>query len=242
MTSMQLVKIDTADRLNPLTTTAAQCVIHSSSYTFQGTYSLAYVCIPITFFNVTLSNNLLYFTDTAPRVAIIPVGFYDTTAILPVLANAMNLASSTTVYAVGSRSSGTKCVTIASNINPFVINLSNTLNSIASQLGFLSTQDTVSGMAITSDILPNMAKMKWFNININGLSSVISLSGKSASSFIIPIMVSTPNLMMYEPTSFTQTINFERPTRDIYISVCDENSNIIQFLEDFFIILRPMSV
>lgn len=239
MTSMQLVKIDTSDRINPLTTSASQCVIHSNAYTFRGVYALAYVCIPITFFNITTSNNLLYFTDTVSRIATIPIGFYDTVTILPVLALAMNAASNTTVYAVP-KLSATKCLTIASSINPFVLNLSITLNSIASQLGFISMQDTLSASSITSDIMPNMAKLKWFNININGLSSVISLSGKAASSFIVPITEGTPAVMLYEPTTFTQTINFERPTRDIHLSVCDEDSNIIQFLEDFFIILRPV--
>lgn len=237
---MQYVKLDTSERINPLTTSPSKCVIHSTSYTFQGEYELAYCYIPVTFYNVNTSNNQFYFTDTAPHVASIAVGFYDTVSILVAVAAAMNAASTSTVYAVASRNSATKCVTIASSVTNFVLNLSNTVNSIASLLGFMSLHDTVSSAGVISDQMPNLAQIRSFNISINGLSSIRSLSGQSAYSFILPITVATPSILSYEPISFVQSINFERATRDISLTVYDDNQNIIQLQEDFFIILRPV--
>lgn len=237
---MQYVKIDTSSRVNPLTTSPSQCVMHSNSYTFQGRYSLAYAYIPVTFYNVNSSNNVLYFTDTASRTAVITVGFYDSVSIVIAVAAAMNAASPSTIYAVGSKNSATKCVTIASNTNPFVLNLSNTVNSIAPLLGFASVQDTVSSTGVISDTMANLAQIKTFNISINGLSTVASLSGSTTYSFVIPITTATPSILTYEPNTFIQCINFERPTRDIKLTVYDDNNNIIQLQEDFFIILKCM--
>lgn len=240
MSKIQYIKLDTSERINPLTTTPSQCKIHSSSYTFEGTYALAYAYIPVTFYNVNASNNLFYFTDTDARVATITVGFYDSVSVLVALAAAMNTASTSTIYAVSSRNSATKCVTIASSSNNFVLNLSNTVNSIASLLGFTSLYDTMSSMGVISDTMANLAQVKSFNMNINGLSSVISLSGQSAYSFILPITVATPSILIHEPSTFIQTITFERPTRDILLTMYDDNHNVIQLQEDFFIVLKPM--
>lgn len=239
MSHMQFVKIDTSERINSLSTTPSQCTIHSNSYTFQGRYSLAYCYIPVTFYNVNASNNILYFTDTAQRTAVIAVGFYDSVSILVAVAAAMNAASASSLYAVASKNSATKAVTIAST-NPFVLNLSNTANSIASILGFASLQDTASGMGFMSDSMANLAQIKTFNISINGLSSVVSMSGRISYSFVIPITTATPSILSYEPNTFIQTITFERPTKDITISVYDDNNNIIQLQEDFFIILKSI--
>ncbi len=240
MSKIQYIKLDTSERINPLSTSPSQCVIHSTSYTFEGRYSLAYAYIPVTFYNVNSSNNLFYFTDTTAHVATVTVGFYDSVSILVALAAAMNATSSSTMYAVSSKNSATKCVTIASSTNAFVVNLSNTVNSIAPLLGFMSLYDTVSAMGVISDQMANLAQIKSFNININGLSSIVSLSGQSAYSFILPITVATPSILTYEPSSFIQAITFERPVRDISLTVYDDNHNVIQLQEDFFIVLKPL--
>ncbi|MDR3548922.1 MAG: hypothetical protein P4M11_11780, partial [Candidatus Pacebacteria bacterium] len=70
----QYLKINSADRLNPSATTPAQFRINASQPITRLVLKDLY--LPATDYNVSASNNTIYFTDTAPRVAVIPPGYY----------------------------------------------------------------------------------------------------------------------------------------------------------------------
>ena len=233
---MQYIKIDTAARTSPSTTSPAQCTIHSNNHIFHGRYGLKLVYVPITFFNITAANNLIYFTDTATHTASIPVGFYDSTSILAAVGTAMTTASGTVTYTV-TKNSSTYNVIISASSGTFVLNNSNQVNSIASSLGF-TPYDTVAALFQTSSTVANLSQVRSLNVSINGLSGIEDTSSRGAYSFIVPITVNQQSIQVYEPISFIQTINFDSPTRDLSITIYDDKHNVIPLQDDYFFILQ----
>jgi hypothetical protein len=230
------IRIDSAARDNPLVTSPSQCRIRSNNHIFRGRYGLKLAYIPVTYYSVTAVNQIIYFTDTASHSATLAVGFYDSSTILVALTTAMNAVSTSATYTV-TKSSITKNILVTASSGSFAFNFSNTLNSGAALIGFPPIDTAVA----TSQLAPaicNLAQIRSFNININNVPGIIDLSSRGNYTFMIPVTVNQLSIQIYEPRTFFQSITFDTPTRDLTITIYDDNHNIITLQDDFFIILQ----
>jgi hypothetical protein len=230
------IRIDSAARDNPLVTTPSQCRIRSSNHIFRGRYGLKLAYIPVTYYSVTAINQIIYFTDTTTCAAALAVGFYDSTSIMIALATAMNAVSTSTTYTV-TKSTITRNIQVAASSGTFAFNFSNTLNSGAALIGFPAV-DTAVASSQLAPFICNLATIRSFNISINNIPGMMDLSGRGNYTFMIPVTVNQLSILVHEPVTFFQSIVFDTPTRDLTITIYDDNHNIITLQDDFFIILQ----
>jgi hypothetical protein len=167
------IRIDSAARINPLVTVPSQCSIRSTNHIFRGRYDLKLAYIPVTYFSVTALNQMIYFTDTAPRAAALAVGFYDGSTIMVALTTAMNAASTSATY-TATKSAITRNVLVTASSGTFAFNFSDTLNSGAALIGFPPVD---TGFAITqlAPSICNLAQIRSFNITINNIPGMMDL-------------------------------------------------------------------
>lgn len=100
-------------------------------------------------FEITTTNNKLYFFDTIARTATIPIGEYTSrNAMATAVQTAMNLVSAN--YTVSWSSIDRRFV--ISNIAGHILNLSNQTNAIWLTLGFSSIIDTANGSGHYADL------------------------------------------------------------------------------------------
>ena len=233
------LKIDSSQRQGFSTSTPSQFALHSYNHEFKGRYVLKYTFIPVTFYTVTSLNCMVYFTDTVSHAVQIPYGFYDSSTILTAVANTMTSASTAGTYTI-TKNPVTRNITISLSSGMFVLNFSQLAASIAPLLGF-AAKDTIAASNQTAPLICNVVQTKSFNISINGLSSVMDLSGRAGYSFIVPLTVNQLSIQVYEPEAFVQEVVFETPTRDLNIAIYDDQQNIISLQDDFYFIIQKVS-
>jgi hypothetical protein len=230
------IRIDSAARDNPLVTSPSQCRIRSSNHIFRGRYGLKLAYIPVTYYSVTATNQMIYFTDSTPCAATLAAGFYDSSTILVALTTAMNAVSTSATYTV-TKSTITRNILVTASTGTFAFNFGNTLNSGAALIGFPPV-DTARASSQLAPSICNLAQIRSFNININNIPGMMDLSSRGNYTFMIPVSVNQLSILVYEPYTFFQSITFDTPTRDLTITIYDDNHNIITLQDDFFIILQ----
>lgn len=236
---MSYLKIDSAQRINPTTTSPSQFTIRASNTVFSGRYTLKGIFIPVTFFNVNSTNNLVYFKDfVGEHVAVIPPGYYSPLPFMAAVGVAMTLvgyggASTFTI----TRDPVTLYLTTASSASLFAFTFgTNTANSANMLLGY-PQQDTAETSFHTGTQMVNVSQTRSFNISINNYASTMNLNGNGYS-FVIPIQVVTPAISYYEPpVNFEQSITIDYPTQTLNIAVYDDNHKLLQCVSDWYMIV-----
>ena len=239
--STRFIKLDSAQRINFNTTTAASFTLKGTNMVVQGRYDLKSIIIPITFYNVSASNNAIYFNDTTGNHrAVIPEGFYTAATYITAIGAAMTSAGSGSTY-TAFRDTVSLCLKVVSSNNAFCFTFgSNTLNSAAIMMGYAQA-DTLAAYLLTASNIVNISQTRSFNISINNYSNINGLNGNGYT-FVIPVTGTTPSLMSYEPTQwFNQSFVVDSPTQTLDIAVYDDNHVLLNCFSDFYMILENVS-
>lgn len=171
-------------------------------------YKIQNILIPLSFYNVNITNNTISFNDGIPRLATIAPGFYNILDISTALVAAMN-AISTLVFSIVINSV-TQKITISSTVN-FSIDFTAVTSDLPILIGFNRSVYT-GASTFTSDNV----------VNLNRIYSVIDISSNNLSKF---------NQQMVESSNSSNSIitrisnSIYKPTEYLYYSNDDNSEN-----------------
>jgi hypothetical protein len=215
------LKLNSIDRENASTTTPGKFRIKM----FKPITGLRLkdIYMPLTAYNVSSTNNTVYFYDTAARVAVIPPGYYSYTTLFAALASAMTSAGAGTYTA--SLVALSQAISISSTVS-FSLTFSNTVNSMAEILGFPAVNRSAATVQIGASTL-NLATPLSYNIDINGATGTLTTTTASTS-FVIPVLSnSVPSELYFPvPTQMPQSISFPS-TRTLEIGIYDDSHRLL---------------
>lgn len=205
--------------------------------------NLKSIFIPITCYNVSAYNNVIYFDDVTsaqrnPHVAVLTPGYYTTSDLLSAIAASMTAVASGATYTCAINTV-TQRIIITSTLN-FAMTFSNTLNSASEVLGFPNTDSDAVALTQTGTAPINLATTLCFNISINNATGTTSTTTASTS-FVIPSLVpSVPSQMYYEiPLNFPQSVTFET-TKYLNICIYDDQHRPLTFTNNWYMIVEVM--
>lgn len=237
----QILKIDSALRVNPSTTNPSDCVIPCNEV-LSGKYALRAIMLPVTYHNVHAGNNTIYWTDTGgARTANLTSGYYSSkTALATEMATVMTAAGAGTVtYTIDNR---TQILTVSNTVAFSFTFGTNTTNSAASMMGFIGNS-LAAALSQTATKLINLSETLTYNFNFSDSNSGVRTMNGQGYTFCIPAIETTPSLMYYEPPvhfpiTFTLT-----PTQALCIRIYDDKNRIINNMRsDFFMMLEKIGV
>lgn len=234
------IKIDSAQRTNFSTSTPSKFTLLGTNTVFQGVYALKGIYMPVSFYNVSSTNNCIYFLDsTGSHVAYVKPGFYVPAQFMTAVGVAMTLVGSGTLYTMA-RDAINLNATVSSTSDPFAfLFASNRSNSAAASMGF-SNNDTSSSLTQLAPSMMYLSSTRSFNISVNDVSMVIDLNNQGYT-FVIPITTDTPSILYYEPSVvFPQLIYFDSPVRQLDITVYDDNHRLLPMNNDFYMIWQAV--
>lgn len=221
---MELIRINSSDRMNPGTTTPAQFSVNAQR-TFDGDYLLRSIYCPLAFFNVNANNNRIYFKESnTNKIATLPPGNYTISNLPAAVATALTTASAGTNTFTVTQNALTSFLTITASSVPFSLMFgSNPSITSAWQLLGFALLDTANNLSQTGTIIPNLSSLRTLNFNICNIGTIVDTQYNGHCTFSIPILADTPNgIACYEPDSPWQRIRFDSPTRVLEISVLDD--------------------
>lgn len=236
------IKIDSSKRVNLLSSTPSKFSIRGSNVLFHGKYVLKAVYMPVTYYNVSPTNNQLFFTDAnGAHSILIQPGYYASTAYLAAIGAGMSAVSSGITY-TAVKDAITLAVTIAASSGTFKLTFgTNTKHTVAIALGFQSVDTAFASSHVGSGLL-NLAQTRSFNISVNSITTTCDLNGVGYS-FVIPVTSNTPGVQYYEaPLGFEQVINIDAPTRQLEIVVFDDNYEVMPLYAEWYMMLQPLGV
>ncbi len=238
------LKIDSADRINPGSTTPANFVINGN-IVLHGRYAVKAVYYPTTFFNINTDlNNTIYFTEAGvAKVAVMQPGFYSGFgSLLPAIKSAMDTASAGVNTFTVTQSALTGLISIAASTVAFQITFgSNQVSAAFEVLGF-SKVDTAIALLLTANNYPNLASVRSLNININNIGCVSDMLNSNNSTVCVPILQNPPSGIGYwePPPTFPQVFQFDTPTRVLKISVLDDKQALLPLQSEWHMIVQKL--
>lgn len=235
------IKIDSALRTNPLTTMPSDCTIPSTQGLKAGCYQLKSCYLPVSYYNVGATNNVIYFTDTTgAHVATITTGQYTLANVLPAIVTAINAVGNGT--ATVTVNSLTSRITIAYTELFSLTFGTNTTNSAATMMGFANS-NTASATSHTGTMIANMSTLKSYNFQISNCTPYVTTMNGNSYTFVIPALSLTPNILYYEPPiQFPITIHLEHATSSLKVAIYDDNHQIVNNMSaDWFFMLSSSS-
>lgn len=233
---MNYLKFDSNKRLNYSVTNPGEFILPLLS-PLSGTYSLKQIVIPLSYFNVNETNNLIYFYENGSlKIATLTPGYYDDNTLLVQLASSLTSASGGFSTYTVSRSVLPMRITIAST-NNFQLLFSNTINSAAEVIGF-SPLDTLTATSQVAQNISNLSTLRSFSISVNGENGFNDSVG-SACTFVAPILGVSGAISIYEPPlHYQQRITFSSPTTTLRIKVANDNGVAVNLSADWYMILH----
>ena len=232
------IKVDSSQRVSPLTSTPSAFSIRGTNIVFKGRYQLKAVYMPVTIYNVSSTNNRISFTDsTGAHAVVIPPGYYTSAQYLAAIGTTMTTAS--TIY-IATRDAIKLSMIVSASNGTFSFTFgTNTKYSAAATMGFAPV-NTASASVQTGANLVNLAQNRSFNISINAVTATSDLNGVGYS-YVVPITSNTPGVQYYEsPNCFHQVISIDKPTRQLDITVYDDNYEILSMYSDWYMILTAL--
>jgi hypothetical protein len=202
---------------------------------------LKQIAVPITNYNVDVSNNQVYFTEklifTRRTISLTP-GYYTAADLITELQTQMNaISAGYATYTVSQP--GLNQHLVISSTQIFQLRFgTNSLNSAASALGFKNVDTPLGTTTATADSVPNLSLPLSFNIGVNGMTGVRDSTG-SNSTLVIPITDNSLSICVYEcPAHFQQHLIFESPCKTLFITVKDDDGNFMNLTADWYFILE----
>jgi hypothetical protein len=231
------IKLDSSKRLNYAATNPGEFILPLSK-PLSGTYSLKQVVIPLSYFNINATNNIIPFYENATaKTAVLTPGYYSDSDLLVQLASAMTATSAGFQTYTVTRSALPMRITIAGTQNFQLLFGSNTVNSAAEIIGFMPI-DTPSATSQLAQNISNLSTLRSFSINLN-MENGFSDSIGNASTFVIPILGVSGAINIYEPPlHFQQRVTCNSSTSNLRIKVTDDNANALGLCSDWYMILQ----
>lgn len=230
----RFIKIDSLDRTSG---TYSNFTIQSY-FVLNGTWRLAQIYIPNSFYNISTTNNQLVLLDNGSTKAItLPSGFWTADNIPTSLASALNTASNGyNTYTVTIDSLTTQLHISASNA--FQIQFSGVSNTCATMFGFVDQTNTATATTITSPNPINLSPTKSYNIRINSNNAnILKISSGQLYSLHIPPAINSTGLQVYEAQTFMQYVNFQN-TNQVTVGVYDDNDVLIPLQSDWSMVFE----
>jgi len=207
-------------------------IVSNNSYNFilpnleiaDGNYiylSVQYANIPYSFYNINLTNNILYYTLTSVNftIAITP-GNYNITQLITFLKS--NMSGFTITY-----NSMTNKITFSHSTYNFSFLSTSTCNEI---LGFLkNTSYTSYNLSLVSVNCISLIPIKCINIVSNLLTYNINKSNPNNQSILccIPITTQPNSIIEYKNNNNFRSNLFINQISNIVIKLTDQNNNAI---------------
>lgn len=205
------------------------------NYGYVKKLKLEYINIPVLGYNVTSSNNTIYFSAPggSPTYTVtIPSGAYNAYSLCTAIALAMNTAVGSSIFTV-TYSPTTFLITIASSTPNYILTFgTNTTNSLAGTAGFINQNVTISGASVTATNTPLLAPLDFF-LCIGDAAVDIGGNQKSevGATFAIPINGNSGDYVNFVSTDQYGKLYKDVPLNNImYVTVIDNNYNVLNLL------------
>jgi hypothetical protein len=239
ISQMNYIKLDSGKRINRSTTGPGEFILPLLT-PLSGAYLLKQIVIPLSFFNVNQTNNLIYFYENGTaKTAELEPGYYDDATLLVQLKDALDYASGGFSTFTITRSQLPLRIMLSSTNNFQLTFGSNTVNSAAEILGFspIDTQSFTFHMAAN---ISNLSTLRSFSISVNNENGFSDSIG-NACTFVIPILGISNSIQIYEPSlHYQQRITFNSSTTNLIIKVCDDNNATVSLFADWYMILEKL--
>lgn len=211
-----MIKISSKDRATG--SSSSDFTIQMADSIDPGTYKLVYTAIPLTFYNITASNNKVYFLENAvPFTATVTPGNYSASTIGAALSTALDAAGAYT-YTVAI-DSNTEIVTITSS--DAKASFSDGTNSINTTIGFPAS--TAAGLTHTGTSMLNLSQVRNLHICIDRDSPAKDSTNRRFT-FILPVIGGFKEWMYRTEKDINdQHITISREAKNLRISLRDDN-------------------
>jgi hypothetical protein len=167
-----------------------------------GQVSLLSASIPNTLYNITMTNNTIYWTRGGALFAIIPARAYSVTDLCLALATAMDTANGVETYQVSYSPATIKISIIC--IAATVLTCTNTTNSMWYEIGFDTLANTGSATSNTAD---NVLRLDFPPFVLISISEITSTEAATTANFRANFCVSMSHNSQYVEV-FNENSNF----------------------------------
>lgn len=234
---MNYIKIDSGKRLNRSTTSPGEFILPLSK-PLSGTHSLKQIVIPLSYFNVNITNNLIYFYENgSAKTAELEPGYYNDSDLLVQLKNALDYASGGYATYTVTRSQLPLRIMVVSTQNFQLLFGSNTVNSAAEIIGYSPVDTQLFTFHVATNI-SNLSTLRSFSVNINNENGFVD-SVDAACTFVVPVLGVSGAITIYEPSAiFPQRVTFNSPTTNLQIKVTNDNGVAVNLSADWYFILH----
>lgn len=218
--------IQSADRLSG---TASEFRVQIPTFAGYGVVALLSASIPNTLYNITVVNNLVYWTRAAvPYSATIPNGAYSVTDLLTALPAAMNNVDTGGVYSA-TYNTVTMKLTLVSTDPTFSLTLSNQTTAAWKVLGFQSTTNTTAGLIQVADsvIRLDFPPHLYIDIGLPG-ADVVNTQWVRAN-YIVPMTNISQYVEVYNRSSTfdqLQCYSLGNGVSSLYVRLCRPDGSI----------------
>jgi len=175
--------------------------------------------IPNTTYNVTATNNTIYWNDGSARTATVSAGYYNATELAVAMKTAMDAVGTAGPFTV-SFSSITGKMTVAGT-NAFTLTAGNATNAIWSAIGFStgSTGTYSAGFVGNQLVDLNSASALFINITEAGNPVVTTRNGRRFT-FVVPVNGDLGDPITYAPEDSFKQVAACKLTTALTISLC----------------------
>lgn len=203
MASNQIKQIilDSRDRQSPTTFGPDYCIFQLP-FPLNDVKSISLISanIPMTMFNVSATNNIIYLNDGINRVITFPIGNYNIYDLVTQLQTSLNAVSSlvfTVTYSLVSMR-----LTFSAT-GSFYFTFSNITKTMCHILGFITAVDTTPATIQISPYAPNLSIPMYINMSINEFGSTTkSTNPNDNSTFTIFTDCNNSDIMLWTENEY----------------------------------------
>ena len=219
-TTSKYLKIDSSDRL---TGSSHNFHINIPQYLRSQRLKLAYLSMPISWYNINENNNRIYLDEGTIVQGTIPIGNYTSDALVSAVETELNNITGSGRYNVSlDRLTNKLTVSALSNFKvPFGT------NSVNNVLGFDTTQFERYGTSFTASGMVNVNMIDSLHVSI-GKSIQVESTDHQGCSLVIPVNKNQLDFIDYAPQEeFRQCITLQTRRNNINVVVRDGKHNIL---------------
>jgi hypothetical protein len=205
----------------------------------SGSFRLRSAVVPLSYYNITASNNTLNFIDNGTaRVITVTPGFYNINTLSAALQAAIQ-AVSPQVWTV-TFSTITGRMSFQSSA-AFTLKFSIITNSIGSSIGFATSDYASVANVVTAPNIATLQTLLHLRIHVTGAADQFeSTTGASNCTLLIPVTGSLGSTVeVYEP-QWHQHLSFYDSQGSLTITVTDSNNNIVPLQADWVLVLEQV--
>jgi hypothetical protein len=203
----------------------------------EGRYKVQYVYIPNTFYNITASNCVFYFNDGTDRNCSIAAGNYTASNLATALTTALNASGTSITFAV-TYSTSTLKMTVSGNSNFTLKFGSYSTNSIASMIGFASSDSGVAAGSFVGANVVDLSYPRCILVDINQTPKVASTSN-AVGTVAIPLDVLSSDIATFKSESDYDLFLTLPRTNRLQFMIRDDRGQALNLNgADWYLILR----